>query len=193
MSSNLKKPLMIGALAVSAWLALWGDKTPVDDGGVVAPLASSERSDNTPRADETPRPLVWTPRDPELIQAWAQTGPDPFRPLDAPAVQAAAVSLPAASASTPAPTRSVLDVIGRGQTPDGRDAVFVRVADEVLSLNVGSRVAGLQVVAIEPQRLQLRQLKNRHLISLPLNTPHGVFDQSVDVPQAASDPEKTPP
>lgn len=173
MSTSLKRPAMVVALGVSAWLALWGDKTPVGGDAVVAPLASVASDTEVVPEQATLRPLSWTARDAGAAQAWAQSAANPFQPLDAPVAEETLVESEAVSGNvTP-----VLQLIGRGQTPDGRQTVFVLVADEVHSLHVGSRIAGLQVLSIEPQRLQLRQLKSRQTLSMPLSAPYGVFDQ----------------
>lgn len=172
---------MVVALGVSAWLALWGDKTPMNGEAVVAPLDSVVSDTPAAPAQDPSRPPTWTPRDATVALAWAQSAANPFQPLHAPADQMAE-SNPPDTEAPPANPVPELELIGRGETADGRQAVFVLVDNEVHSLHAGSRIAGLQVLAIEPKRLQLRKLKSRQTLSLPLSTPYGVFDQEKSPP-----------
>ncbi len=171
---RFKWPLMLGALVIAAWLALFGDKTPPSSADVVeasAPLEPAAAEETPAEPTATVRP--WVPREAARIQAWVDTPADPFRALNArPRAEAEA---PATEASPP--NTQPFTVIGRSSTQGHEVVHLLNNSDgETIALRVGSRTGHWRVQAITRDTLVMRRLNSTEQLKLPIGSPDGVFD-----------------
>jgi hypothetical protein len=161
MSPKLRMGLMLAGLVVAGWLAIFGDKTPVD--GPVAARAPERAVGHAPRSPADDPVAVDSEQEAGPVRrilsrsGWfvqASTGTDIF------ATPAANTPAQAQEAPPSPPPESPFRLIGRLEEA-GRWSYFLERDDLVNVMHLGSESAGFRLDSATDHELKLTRLSDR--------------------------------